>query len=104
MRISPFGVKTYTSSAPIWVRSEARNSSGSRVSACQSITERSQAGVACTGAWPATWALYRQCAATPYSAWRCISCVRIWISTGLPPGTITVVCRERYMFSFGTAM
>ena len=60
--------------------------------------------MACTGAWPAAWALYRQCAATPYSAWRCISCVRIWISTGLPPGTITVVCRERYMFSFGTAM
>ncbi|ETJ32056.1 Phosphoribosylformylglycinamidine synthase, partial [human gut metagenome] len=37
--------------------------------------------------------LYFQCAATPYSAIRCISWVRIWISTGLPPGPTTVVCR-----------
>ena len=54
-------------------------------------------------AWLA-WSLYFQCAATPYSARRCISWVRIWISTGLPPGPITVVCSDWYMLNFGMAM
>ena len=48
--------------------------------------------------------LYFQCAATPYSARRCISWVRIWISTGLPPGPITVVCSDWYMLNLGIAM
>ena len=38
--------------------------------------------------------LYFQWAATPYSAIRCISWVRIWISTGLPSGPMTVVCSD----------
>ena len=50
------------------------------------------------------WSLYFQCAATPYSARRCISWVRIWISTGLPPGPITVVCSDWYMLNLGIAM
>ena len=48
--------------------------------------------------------LYFQCAATPYSARRCIVCVRIWISTGLALGPITVVCSDWYMLNFGIAM
>ena len=48
--------------------------------------------------------LYRQCAAMPYSAVRCISWVRICISTGLPSGPITVVCSDWYMLNFGIAM
>ena len=48
--------------------------------------------------------LYFQCAATPYSARRCIVWVRIWISTGLPPGPMTVVCNDWYMLNFGIAM
>ena len=43
-------------------------------------------------------------AATPYSARRCIVWVRIWISTGLPCGPMTVVCRDWYMLNFGIAM
>ena len=48
--------------------------------------------------------LYFQCAATPYSARRCIWWVRIWISTGLPSGPITVVCSDWYMLNLGIAM
>ena len=48
--------------------------------------------------------LYFQCAATPYSARRCIVWVRIWISTGLPSGPMTVVCSDWYMLNFGIAM
>lgn len=50
------------------------------------------------------FSLYFQCAATPYSARRCIVCVRIWISTGLPSGPMTVVCSDWYMLNFGVAM
>ena len=53
---------------------------------------------------PLLWSLYFQCAATPYSARRCIVCVRIWISTGLPCGPMTVVCSDWYMLNFGIAM
>src|SRR4030095_13593172 len=35
---------------------------------------------------------------------RCISRVRIWISTGSPLGPITVVCSDWYMLTFGIAM
>ena len=48
--------------------------------------------------------LYFQCAATPYSARRCICCVRIWSSTALPSGPTTVVCSDWYMLNFGMAM
>ncbi len=48
--------------------------------------------------------LYFQWAATPYSARRCIWWVRIWISTGLPSGPITVVCSDWYMLNLGIAM
>lgn len=71
---------------------------GSAVSFCQSTSWRSHAmsppaGASVAGA-PFAFSLYFQCAATPYSARRCMSCVRIWISTGLPPGPITVVCND----------
>ena len=48
--------------------------------------------------------LYFQCAATPYSARRCMPRVRICSSTGLPPGPMTVVCSDWYMLNFGIAM
>ena len=48
--------------------------------------------------------LYRQCAAMPYSAVRCMPYVRICISTGLQDGPITVVCSDWYMLNFGIAM
>ncbi|SHS83435.1 Uncharacterised protein [Mycobacteroides abscessus subsp. abscessus] len=38
--------------------------------------------------------LYRQCAAMPYSAVRCMSRVRICTSSGLPSGPTTVVCKD----------
>ena len=47
--------------------------------------------------------LYIQCAATPYSAVSCISWVRIWISSGLPSGPITVVWSAWYMLNLGIA-
>ena len=50
-----------------------------------------------------TSSLYFQCAATPYSARRCMPMVRICISTGLPDGPITVVCSDWYMLNFGIA-
>lgn len=56
------------------------------------------------GAAPFASSLYFQCAATPYSARRCIWWVRIWISTGLPSGPITVVCSDWYMLNLGIAM
>ena len=70
---------------------------------------RSQAASLVTGAAStppglADIALYFQCAATPYSARRCISRVRICTSTGLPVGPITVVCRDWYRLNFGRAM
>ena len=49
------------------------------------------------------FSLYFQCAATPYSARRCMDLVRICISTGLPCGPITVVCSDWYMLNFGIA-
>ena len=47
--------------------------------------------------------LYFQCAATPYSARRCIAKVRICISTGLPCGPMTEVWSDWYMLNFGIA-
>ena len=84
------------------------NSRGSRVSFCQSTSERSHfsfgsrpTAARCPGCAPS---LYIQCAATPYSATSCISRVRIWISSGRPSGPITVVCNDWYMLNFGIAM
>jgi len=48
--------------------------------------------------------LYSQWAAIPSSAMRCISRVRIWISTGSPLGPITVVWSDWYMLTLGIAM
>ena len=42
----------------------------------------------------ASSSLYSQCAATPDSATRFISWVRIWNSTGVPKGPISVVCSD----------
>ena len=50
------------------------------------------------------FSLYFQCAAIPNSAVRCMSCVRICSSTGLPDGPMTVVCSDWYMLNFGIAM
>ena len=52
---------------------------------------------------PSRPSLYRQCAAMPNSAVRCISWVRIWISMGRPWGPTTVVWRDWYMFDLGIA-
>jgi hypothetical protein len=101
---SPLGVKTKTSLALISNRRESRNSAGSLVSCCQSTRLRSQPMSPPSAVPPRAMSLYFQWAATPYSARRCISWVRIWISTGLPPGPITVVCSDWYMLNLGMAM
>ncbi len=75
------------------------------VSRCQSSSWRSQVmSVALPVPTPFDSSLYFQCAATPYSARRCMPWVRIWISTGLPSGPITVVCSDWYMLNLGIAM
>ena len=88
------------------------NSLGSDVSLCQSTIELSHCGF-CPSSPPGQIAvplgapraaLYIQWAATPYSARLCISRVRIWISSGLPSGPITVVWSDWYMLNFGIAM
>ena len=106
---SPLGVNTYTSAVLIWYLRESRKSEESLASSCHETSELSQfsspslaLGVA-EFAW-LTLSLYFQCAATPYSARRCISWVRIWISTGRPFGPITVVCSDWYMLNLGIAM
>ena len=63
----------------------------------------SRAASALLSAPPAKLSLYFQCAATPYSARRCIPKVRICSSTGLPWMPITVVCSDWYMLNFGIA-
>ena len=104
---SPLGVKTKTSARPISKRSDSRNSPGSAVSCCHSSSccshIMSDVAVRRLGV-PAASSLYFQCAATPYSARRCIAWVRICISTGLPSGPITVVCSDWYMLNLGIAM
>ncbi len=84
------------------------NSSGSFVSCCHSSTCRNQVSVSSTSSPPPPPprcpSLYFQCAAIPYSAVRCISRVRIWISYSRPPGPKMVVWRERYMLDLGVAM
>lgn len=118
---SPFGVKTKTSLRDRSKRSDSRNSPGSSVSFCQSSSCRSQ-DMSLIVSWPpalppllgtsertleapaTACCLYFQWAAMPYSARRCMSKVRIWSSTGLPPGPMTVVCSDWYMLNLGIAM
>ena len=102
-------MNTYTSAEVISKRSESRNSPGSEVSFCQSSSWRTQSRSPLSSAPRTATAtplpsLYFQCAATPYSARRCISSVRICSSTGLPSGPSTVVCSDWYMLNFGIAM
>ena len=116
---SPFGVKTKTSLRDRSKRRDSRNSLGSSVSFCQSSSWRSHAmsltvslsvptplgtSVRTLEAPADGSCLYFQCAAMPYSARRCMSNVRIWSSTGLPLGPITVVCSDWYMLNLGIAM
>ena len=101
---SPRGVNTYTSAVPRSNRSDSRNSAGSAVSRCQSTSWRSQAMSESPPPPSTVSSLYFQCAATPYSARRCMPQVRICSSTGLPSGPITVVCSDWYMLNFGIAM
>ena len=75
------------------------NAAGSLTSACQSMMRFSQ-----SMSLAAPSSLYAQCAATPHSARWCISRVRICISTTLPPGPMTVVCKLWYKLNFGIAM
>ena len=108
---SPAGVKQYTLSEN---RSRSlfkrlKNSLLSDISRCHSRIWRSQL-IFSSSCW-VTFALllfdaslYFQWAAIPYSAVRCISKVRIWISKGCPFGPIKVVCRDWYMFGLGIAM
>ena len=102
---SPFGVKTKTSVECRSKRSESMNSPGS-VGLVLPVEQLAQPGhvVALDGVTAAPPSLYFQCAAMPYSARRCISSVRICISTGLPAGPITVVCSDWYMLNLGIAM
>ncbi len=106
--MSPRGVKAYTSVELISNRRESRNSPGSAVSRCQSHSCRTQTrsppSPPLTGTGAPLPSLYFQCAATPNSARRCISSVRICSSTGLPCGPSTVVCSDWYMLNFGIAM
>ena len=65
---------------------------------CPSHAASAEASLACL-----LPSLYRQCAAMPYFAVRCMSRVRIWISSGVPPGPTTVVCSDWYMLDLGIA-
>ena len=70
-----------------------RNDSASPTSPCHSSRLRSQESFwSKLASFPPS--LYVQWAATPNSATRCISCVRIWISIGSPVWVMTVVCSD----------
>ena len=79
------------------------NSRGSAISCCHSSMRPSHARSARSPDSPLP-SLYRQCAAMPYSAVRCIALVRICTSTLRPPGPTTVVCSDWYMLNLGIAM
>ena len=107
---SPAGEKQYTLSVNR-SRSLLRrliNSRLSDISCCHSRICRSQFSFSssCSGPdfLPSDASLYFQWAAMPYSAVRCISKVRIWISKGWPLGPISVVCSDWYIFCFGMAI
>ena len=81
------------------------NSRGSAMSFCHSSIWPSQARSAASFAFlPSRPSLYRQWAAMPYSAVRCISWVRICTSIARPCGPTTVVCSDWYRFNLGIAM
>jgi hypothetical protein len=96
---SPLGVNTKICGAARSNRSESRKSDGFAASRCQSRSWRihdisSTSTVPAEGPLLPRSSLYRQCAAMPYSAVRCISWVRICTSSGLPSGPMTVVCSD----------
>ncbi|SLH41664.1 Uncharacterised protein [Mycobacteroides abscessus subsp. abscessus] len=94
---SPLGVKTKISGDFRSKRSDSRNSAGSAASRCQSSSWRIHAMSSTSARSPECLplvSLYRQCAAMPNSAVRCMSWVRICTSSGLPSGPTTVVCSD----------
>ena len=89
---SPEGVNTNTSSANMSIFRSWTNSVAS-VSCCASSKRRTQANFSSSPSLtPCSPLLYFQCAATPYSAVRCMSQVRICTSKGMPSLPMTVVC------------
>ena len=108
--ISPFGVKTYTSSSNSSVFNVDKNSCGSCISFCHSKLSRSHASLSSVTLtfsflpFKKLCSLYAQCAAIPNSATLCILYVRICTSKGVPFFPINVVCNDWYIFGFGTAI
>ena len=89
---SPEGVNTNTSSANMSIFRSCTNSVAS-VSCWASSRRRTQANFSSSPSLtPCSPDLYFQCAATPYSAVRCMSQVRICTSKGMPSSPMTVVC------------
>ena len=90
---SPFGVNTNTWLANRSIFIVSRKSFGSLMSCCHSRDWRSQASFISSLEFlpEVSPSLYFQCAAIPYSATSCISCVLICISNGSPLSPITVV-------------
>ena len=83
----------------------SRNSDESSTSLCSSMTLRIQASFwSLASVENFSPCLYFQCAAIPYSAMRCISCVLICISNGTPTLLRTVVCSDWYILDLGTEM
>ncbi len=108
---APFGVKTKTSSEKRSTLTVSRNSRGSSSSFWNSTSWRSHPNDSASRFESASppfpsrpFSLYAQCAATPSSAMRCISAVRICTSMRSPAGPTTVVCSDWYRFGFGIAM
>ena len=78
---SPFGVKTKTSSSNTFIFTASINSSAPPISLCASTTSLNHLTLLSSSVSTAVLpSLYFQCAAIPYSAIACISCVLICIS------------------------
>ena len=103
-KISPRGESTNTYSPRKSLRMLSTNSRLSSVVSRASRICRSQLVLRSSMLCVERPSLYIQCAAMPYSAVRCISCVRICTSKGIPLSLSSVVCSERYMFGFGVAI
>ena len=108
--IAPFGVNIYTSSSKSSFFKVCINSSGFCISLCHSRVSLTHASLSSSTFTFAFFplkkldSLYAQCAAIPNSATLCMSHVRICTSNGVPFGPIKVVCKDWYIFGFGTAM
>ena len=100
---SPRGVNTYTSSSKRSVRNVLRNSTEPVSVSLVSISCFTHSRHSASAGARLPPRLYAQWAAIPSSAVACIARVRTWISSGRPSGPITVVCSERYRFTFGIA-